>query len=487
MTIDVMKKKSCYLLIGVTLFVAALYGGQTLEGQSNACGMQRNDMPVIFCDTFSSAFPITNRSGQLDGVIWGTSRLAGGGTNWMPADIETCNNGLQRVSPPNDVIVCNGRMRQATRDGGTVTIFAFYPKQPFDFAGRTGTVSFDVTNNTSGNHGAWPEFWITNLPVPAPFTHGIQPNGFPCDFCSVPQHALGIRFAAAGGDCPNGWRADSAIIIRNYMVEEHGIFEGNTTGTQIRQTGCASLSSGPGGGLNHVEIRISQNTIDVYASDAGNPSSLRRINTITNANLSLTRGLIWIEDAHYNADKSPVPSTSNNTFAWDNVAFDGPATYRDLSFDVLDRNGTGYNGAVDLGWQTPVTLQTLPMTAANISAATRALLMFNFGVFTLPTTFNYTINGHAVSAPSPLPSVLVGQRSVALDVPLNYLVAGPQTVALSANQQISVQNVNIVLVAAAPVPGATPPTPPANLRIIRDLVFNTPGTWGGLLHGALLD
>ena len=74
-----------------------------------------------------------------------------------------------------------------------VTTLAMYPKQPFDFAGRTGTVAFDVTNDTSGTHGTWPEFWLTDQPVPAPFTHGSPV----CDFCSVPRNGLGIRFGAA--------------------------------------------------------------------------------------------------------------------------------------------------------------------------------------------------------------------------------------------------------------------------------------------------
>jgi hypothetical protein len=108
------------------------------------------------------------------------------------------------------------------------------------------------------------------------------------------------------------------------------------------------------------------------------------------------------------------------------------------------------------------------MTAGNIAAATRALLMFNFnGGQSL--TFNYSINGHAVSAPSPVPAPLMGQRAVSFQVPLNYLVAGPQNIVLSADQPISLQNVNIVLVAAAPVPpitGTQPPGVPANLRIV---------------------
>jgi hypothetical protein len=445
----------------------ALGEGAFVSGQGGSCGMQLNTSPAIFCDTFDQPYPVTNRSGQLNGTVWGVSRLAGGTYRWMPSLIAGCNGNIP-VAPPNDVIVCNGQLRQSTDDGGNVTVLALYPKQPFDFTNRTGTVAFDVTNDTSGSHGAWPEFWLTDLPVPAPFTHSA-----PCDFCSVPRHGLGIRFAADRGECPGGWRADSVVVVRNYVVEDKGIFDPSTSGTQIRQTGCASLSSGPNGGMNHIELRISQNQIDVYASDAGTRTPLRRINTITNANLTLTRGLIWIEDAHYNASKSVDPSHGNHTFSWDNVAFDGPPTYRDISYDVLDRNAPGFNGGINLGWDTtpsnPVQLMTLPFEAQYLNAATRAILMFNYegGV----TSFNYSINGHAVSAPSPVPPPLHGWRSVTFDVPKSQLVVGPQNIVLSGNTPFIVQNVNIVLVNAAPVPGVSPPpSTPSNLKIMTDLL-----------------
>jgi hypothetical protein len=53
---------------------------------------------------------------------------------------------------------------------------------------------------------------------------------------------------------------------------------------------------------------VSQNEIDVYATDAGvvaSPTALRKIASITNANLTLTRGLVWLEDVRYDADKGP--------------------------------------------------------------------------------------------------------------------------------------------------------------------------------------
>jgi hypothetical protein len=466
------KAKRYLVLLGVAAAFALMSGGNILSGQgTNPCGMQLNQQQVIFCDTFDFPRAVFNRSGQLDGTVWGVSRLTGAGVEWKDSILDGCN-GPQAASAAGatDVIICNGQVRTSTDDNHNVTVMAMYPKQPFDWAGRTGTVSFDVTNDTTGGHGAWPEFWITDLPTPAPYSHL-----FPCDTCTVSRNSFGIRFDADRGSCGNGWRASGTTIVRNWIVEDRGIFDNNTTGTQIREKGCATLSSGPNGGLNHVEIRISQNDIDVYASDAGS-KTLKLINTIRNANLSFSKGLIWIGEYHYNASKAHIqdpniPDQTNHTYTWDNVAFDGPATYRDLSFDVLDRTTPIGGGVYKIGWETtptsPADLNTLPMTSANIAAATNAYLLLHFGKDFTPTTFNYTINGNVNSVANPQPAGLVGWRALALPIPLNQLVAGPNNIKLSTNMNSLFQNVNIVLVAAAPVPGAGPrPTAPTNLRLM---------------------
>lgn len=440
--------------------------GLTVQAQSSSCGMQMNDTPPVFCETFDTPHPVTNRSGQLDGTLWGVSRQRGQGTHWANATLDGCN-GPQAASPvgATDVIICNGQLREVTNDDHDITSLALYPKQPFDFAGRTGTISFDVSNDTTGIHGAWPEVWITDQPVPTPFYHSD------CAFCTLPRHAFGIRFAADRGSCPNGWRADSAIAVRNYVPENRGnwhSWETPPTGFVMQETGCAALSSGPNGGLSHVEIRISQNAVDVYASDAGTQTPLHHINSITNLNLSFTKGLVWIEDGHYNAEKAVelngIPSQKNHTYTWDNVAFDGPATYRDLSFDVLENNVLLSPGVFDLGWpatpSAPAHVFTLPITTAQINAATGALLTFNFGIYTTPTTFTYVVNGHPNTVTSPLTNPAHGMQSLAVPVPKDQLLPGQQDLLLSASTNVVMSNVNVVLVAAAAVPAAGDPPPP---------------------------
>jgi hypothetical protein len=458
------------------MILAGKWNALSLQA-ANACGMQKNDTAVAFCETFDQPFPVTNRSGQLNGTLWGVSRLTGH-TNlsgvadgWKPSTIAACNGNQPAQPDATDVIVCNGQVRETTNDNDDVTVLAMYPKQPFDFASRTGTVSFDVTNDTLGLHSAWPEFWLTDQPIPAPFTHG----GPPCDFCSTPRNGLGIRFAGnfAPGqgpqapNCPSDanprWIVDSLIVVSNYVVTDIPML----TNSGWQTLGCAISPSGPDGPLNHIELRISQSQVEVWATDPG--KTALQIMSRTPVNLAFTRGLVWMEDSHYNASKEGGTQTVH-TFTWDNVAFDGPAPYRDLSFDVLDHLTSAGDGTLNLGWisspGSPAQLNTLPMTAANISAARSALLMFNFAYENV-TTFNYSINGNANTAPSPVGAYASGWRTIAVPVPLNQLVAGPQAIRLSGDQSMIIANANIVLVAAGTVPGVGPsPSTPSNLRIV---------------------
>ena len=156
--------------------------------RTGPCGLTA----AAFCATFDRPAGIGNRSGQLDGVVWGVSRqlgffnlgqhqydaavrslqIAGScprTTVTVESDIEVCDGKLNEVVNDNpDVTVVN---QDTMSDDGTVTSLAMYPKQPFDFAGRTGRVVFDVSDDSGGSHAAWPEFWITGAPAPDPFAH----------------------------------------------------------------------------------------------------------------------------------------------------------------------------------------------------------------------------------------------------------------------------------------------------------------------------
>jgi hypothetical protein len=442
---------------------------------------------AVFCETFDAKNPgIPSRTGDLDPNVWGVSR-ANGDNSWTATRVDACN-GLTAPSA-KDLIICNGQLRQATNDNHFVTVLAMYPKQPFDFAGRTGTVAFDVSNDTQGTHAAWPEFWITDTPVPTPFTHGTS-------WISFPQNGLGIRFGANAeigqyGTCPNGnnldkrrWTVDSAVIIRNYGYEDlTGDSFGPTSGMNVTVNDCVTSSPGPNGALNHVEIRVAQNLLEVWASDAGS-TVLRKIATITNPNLSFSRGLVWIQDAHYNASKGAcaangVPSNpvcqTEHTFTWDNIAFDGPFTYRDFSYDALDNNTTpDSSGKMDIVKSAQpnqlTTWNVLNMPANPQAAAVRVLFNWTTYFRNVPNNLIVKVNGHAHTVPYPYPANdtqagdgtafgVSSWRTYPLTIPITELVAGTNVVEIGTdiqNDSTLVANVNIVLV---DVPGGVPVLP----------------------------
>jgi hypothetical protein len=446
------------------------------------CGMQLGSAPVVFCDTFDVPKGVGNRAGDLDGNIWGVSRAGsfnfgqGAFNQWNSTLIRDCDDATARVNAPRDVIVCNGQLREAANDNnsgafesGSVLVLAMYPKQPFDFAGRTGTVSFDVSNDTAGTHAAWPEFWLTDLPIPAPYNHFDT-------WQALPKHGFGIRFGAgasagAYGMCPNGsnldkarWTVDSAVVIRGYVMDDTSGY-GTRSKMAVAQLDCVVEPNRPGQ-MNHVELRISQNQIDVYATDAGKAAPLKHIAVITNANLTLTRGLIWLEDAHYNADKGPTdrPSQREHTFAWDNVAFDGPFTYRDFSYDALDNTTPGPNGSVNLGKLSqpsqPCSWNILHLPGEPRAAAVR--VMFNFTAETNPNPqiLKVIVNGHSHAVGWPYPDQLQNTwRTFAVAVPITDLVSGTNVVQLGGDVPLVFSNVNIVLV---DVPGGVPALPGSN-------------------------
>jgi hypothetical protein len=468
-------KLGAAVLIFANLFFASQVAlGQSLQISPSNCGLVLGGT-VIFCDTFDTVNSgIPSRTGALDPNVWGVSRTTGNtslgalANDWAGTLLQSCTGQIGPVLPPNDIVICNGQLREATNDNvsgvfddGTVVALTMYPKQPFDFAGRTGTVSFDVSNDSEGSHAAWPEFWITSLPIPGPFAHFLT-------WQSLPQFGFGIRLdgymnaSGAPDTCPEGAGhigVGAVILINNYIGNDTDN-AGNTVSVQGHA--CVASSTGPGN-MNHFEFQVSQNQIDVYGTDAGvtpTAATLKHLATISNANLGFTRGLVWIDDVHYNADKGGTPSQRQHTFSWDNIAFDGPFVYRDFSYDALDNNTPDANGSVDLGKYalagSSTSWNVLGMPGSPNPAATRVL--FNFYHAAPPANLLVTVNGHAHIVPWPYPDMLASTwRTFAVTIPTTDLVAGINVVTIgSPDQAINVANDNIVLV---DVPGGVPVLP----------------------------
>src|SRR5579862_4881866 len=178
-----------------TLLVSGTLAGVLLDtagASGSSCGFYES-VNVAFCDPLSTSDPTAGtRSGDLNGVLWGVSRELGY-NNLGQGQYDAAVNSLlmagscptESVTVETDIRICKGQMNDvvnynpnvttadldAVGDGGTVTSLAMYPKQPFDFAGRTGTIVFDVGDDSGGAHAAWPELWVTSTPAPDPFVH----------------------------------------------------------------------------------------------------------------------------------------------------------------------------------------------------------------------------------------------------------------------------------------------------------------------------
>src|SRR5450631_3187523 len=99
----------------VRIFILCAATFACVDGAAAAgnCGLAQ----VAFCDTFDAPAGTGNRSGQLNGTVWGVSRVLGavnfgqGQFDAAPATALVGCSGTSTVRPPNDVIICNGQLR----------------------------------------------------------------------------------------------------------------------------------------------------------------------------------------------------------------------------------------------------------------------------------------------------------------------------------------------------------------------------------------
>ncbi len=429
---------------------------------SGPCGLSQ----VAFCDTFDRAAGTGDRAGDLNGTVWGVSRVTTGVNtgqgqlyDWLPTNKQLC--GGSNVFPDQDVRICNGQVTTAVNDGHNQTVLAMYPKQPFDIAGRTGTVVFDVGNDTQGAHAAWPEFWYTDQPVPGPNGQSLPGisttprNGFGLSIAGVCNQASNRSCYPTNG-CPNtnDVMLDSMTVVTNYVAQS----------ISFTKDGCVRQPSAAGQ-LNHFEVHLSTSGVQVYGTDAGVMAPLKLIAHATfGQQLPLTRGLIWAEDVHYAACK--FDTQCDHAFIWDNIGFDGPVLARDLTFDVPEAKIVRSDGTMQLGWKAPnSTTEPLTLTipnVTNVAQATGALLTLTLGAQEPTAAISYSLNGSAwATQPWVFDGTGYTQRTIGIAVPVQHVVTGTNTLRLSTNQSSAVANVDLVLIGAGGVvgPGGSNPMP----------------------------
>ena len=409
----------------------------TPSHRSGDCLFSRS-VDVAFCDSFDGPNPDpSTRSGALDPDVWGVSRTNTANNlgqqqhnDWLPAHVVGCGSTAAAL-PPNDVRICDGKLFEAVNDGTGQSTLAMYPKQPFDIVGRTGTIVFDVTANSQGNHAAWPEFWWTDQPVPAP--HGTSSSNTP-----FARNSFGFTMT---GNCPDGYTGVGGIeTTRDYVPTE----------VEFENQGCL-ITRGSADKLNHFEVRISETHVDIFGTDAG--GGPLKLLAATDVSMPLTRGVIWIEDVHYNGGK--FNDQGDHTFVWDKVGFDGPTPYRDLTFDVQDALVPKDSGLTSLGYL--VEAKPRAVTAHGVHwLQTPKTAYVAFNLYSADLTFpDVRVNGATWhTTPWPFPDDFTNTvHTYAVPIPLEEIKPGDNTIEFrTPTSAVVVMNINIILIAAAPVP-----------------------------------
>jgi hypothetical protein len=242
----------------------------------------------------------------------------------------------------------------------------------------------------------------------------------------------------------------SAEIDRDYVAND------TANGGNLLIVGNDSvLVSGPGQ-MNHYELHVAQNQIDVYGTDPFIPGqpvpALRLLATIPNANLSFTKGLVWLEDAHYNGNKFNTQGV--HTFRWDNLGFDGPKTYRDYGFDVLDNATVKSDGSMSTGYTvTPGTTRLFSVPGVTwLQTPTGGQAVFSWFAFDQNVPSVRVNGGVWHDTVWPFDPVVGTERTISVPLAVSELHTGTNTIEFKNATGTVLHNISIIAVAAAPVP-----------------------------------
>ena len=217
-----------------------------------------------FCDDFESGPAPSSRSGELTASNWSVVRGLPQNATYEndvlrigPALIGQCRAGLSntRVLPDSDVLVCDpiatipSRHVLATAAAQNYGLSTYRIRQPFDFAGRTGTIKLDMDLSNNGL-GGWPALVIAEDPSPAP-SFDWQERG------SGPKNGIEIEFATGWCNTPHTLEA-VVYTFRDYVQSAH-----------VPSFDCdiAHALTAPDS-LNHVEVYLTQKHVEVWTSDA---------------------------------------------------------------------------------------------------------------------------------------------------------------------------------------------------------------------------
>ena len=408
---------------------------------TGACGLP----DAAFCDTFDKAYP-GGQAGDLDDTRWSVTRLSNsfhfGDDTWAVLNTfydthhHHCFGEMRLVVPDEDVTVCNGHYMESLHDeGGTTNLFSSARiRQPFDWANRTGRLVFDVDakavpEEPTGD-GYWVQLFISDEPIPSPYQLSSAGN-----LKTMPRRGVVISFQRSCGTMMTRGNVSDIYIIDKYAVRQ-----------RLREDD--DLQRGPcyvtqDNVRNHFEVRISQQHLEVWGSDAGGANFQRRA-FVGNADLPLTRGYVYLQHVQYQTRTVAPNLPLDTTYHWDMVGFDGPVLPVAREYEVpealtaMSRTGVNLGYAIrNGGMQTCCPFQRVGSLAfrgnMDLSGATGAQVSVTIS-FPYDTTLRYRLNQGTWRSYTYQALNTDDVRVAVLPVPLSDLRPGTNTIEFVAER-----------------------------------------------------
>ena len=383
--------------IGAALLLSSLAGFDDARAGASGCALAH----PAFCETFESGPAVLSDRGrghELSRSRFSVTRYepslstGNGQAFWvweaelgqMAGEPDVCREDVpELLLPTKDTLICEPSATIGTRyllsavGAQNYGSNAIRIRQPFDFGGRTGRIAFDadVYNNfLLGYHSVV----ISADPSPTPSwdINGRGPN---------PREGVMVILAGAG-------------------IDVH----------QVRDYAMSVLPGDPGtlpgarGRLAHVEIRLSQQQVEVLTSGPSVDgiqfgALVSRRTVVFPQPLGFSRGYVSLIGHNHATWKYamsfgnlPRPLRSWNTY-WDNIGFDGPVIDTTREYENPDAavaatetttdpfppgmQTTVVHSGQSLGYYIPNDSEGMsaPLTFREVSLAhaTRARLVFN--------------------------------------------------------------------------------------------------------------
>jgi len=438
--------------------------------QDSECGLSN----TAFCETFEAGPSATRgRGGDLDPALFSLGRVApqnvsGGDKDELVygATIPACRSGIgDKVLPPDDDLICTPTtaigsshvlMAVASQNYGLNSIRV---RQPFDFAGRTGTIGCDVDATMINGLFGWASIEITEDPIPTP-------NFTDFEYGPLPRSALELQFDHDGCGAPGLISLKNVLVFKDFAV------------TKLGGAGQPTCFATQRGHLNRIRIHVSQKKVEVLASDfSADGLTFAAPKPVFSSAMDLPFSRGWVHFSGHNHATIKYGGDDSWILRWDNLGFDGPKLMNFREYDVPDSGKPatvdGHSG-LNVAYQFDDTglsdccpsaaVPSLSFDNVDLTDVTKATLTFTSYYLNWPQAdvtkyaLRYRFNGRGfidrALTPGEIAALLVkgqvGTLNQSIDVPLTELQNGTNTLELvTSNVDLTykpaVVNVGLVL------------------------------------------